>query len=471
MTRPHLHPLFWPMLAGLVLRVVAALWGYGYFAADDVKYAIEPAWRWLEDPHAPHPSDIRSPLFARGIWLTFELGRLFGLDSPVALLRFAYLCLGLYSLTAIPATHALARDTVGHRGARIAAWLVAAHALMPRFSTLALISVAALPPVTAGMALVVRADRDRSALYAFFGAYLLALASMLRFQAGLLFIAVLLATLLHLWRGAGPTLGLLAGGLLGAFTQGLWDLNTRGEWFGSLFAYVSYNLESSSSFGRAPWFTYILFFLLLTVPPLTYWLARPLWNAARQAPWVSGPLLFFVVVHSAIPHKEERFIFTVLPLFFVLLGEALRSVPRRVARAFWGLNLLFLLVATTSDGNRAVAAPLREVGERSDIAAVVTIGKFYAPRFYTDGRATVRQTRNLAAALDERARGTTRFIFQRIPTPHQMQLLRDAGYRCGAPRAYPGDAIDRLLLLLNPEGNKRRRPRHVLDCTHDGTLR
>ena len=59
------HPLAAPLLAGLVLRVVAAISGFGVFAADDYLYVIEPAWRWLIDPEYAFPSGFRSMLFPK----------------------------------------------------------------------------------------------------------------------------------------------------------------------------------------------------------------------------------------------------------------------------------------------------------------------------------------------------------------------------------------------------------------------
>ncbi len=97
---------------------------------------------------------------------------------------------------------------------------------------------------------------------------------------------------------------------------------------------------------------------LLTLPPLTWWLAKPLWRAYRKAPLIGIPLGVFVIVHSIIPHKEERFLFSVLPLAFALLGAALAQVKRPVAIAFWTLNAVGLVVATLSDGQRSIIDPL-----------------------------------------------------------------------------------------------------------------
>ncbi|MEM6731743.1 MAG: glycosyltransferase family 39 protein, partial [Myxococcota bacterium] len=212
------HPLFGPLVVGLSARTVAALWGYGYFAADDVRYVLQPAFTWLTDPAHPYFSDIRSPLLARGFWLTMELGQTVGLTTPVGLLRFGYLALGLYSLLAIPAVYAFTARTLGQRAAVTAAWLVAAEALMPRMSTRALISIAALPPITAGFACAARADETREMPSAILAGVLLAFGSMIRFQAGLLYVGLFAFFVYRAWRtqSGRPLLGLFLGGAVGA---------------------------------------------------------------------------------------------------------------------------------------------------------------------------------------------------------------------------------------------------------------
>ncbi|MEL6211420.1 MAG: hypothetical protein AAFR44_14830, partial [Pseudomonadota bacterium] len=342
------------ILVGALLRVGAALSGFGFFAADDIKYAIEPAWTWLESPETPYPSPIRLPVLSTCLWLIFIAGRALGLESGVALLRFAYLALGLYSVIAIPATYALVQRSGPdrERAALVAAWLVAVSAIMPRISTRALISVAAIPPLTVGLAFAGGRRFSEGTLAAVF----LGLACVFRFQLGLVYVGVLIA--LALRKEHRCLHGLLVGGavffaVLAAATPGVLHTLQR---------YIAFNADQSSSFGTAPWYTFLLFFLVLTAPPATYWLGRALWRAAGNAPLVAIPFGLFVLVHSAIPHKEERFMFSVLPLFFALLAPALLEAPKNIRLGYWLLNLLILVPVTLSDGNQAVAVPLAEVG-------------------------------------------------------------------------------------------------------------
>ena len=165
--------------------------------------------------------------------------------------------------------------------------------------------------------------------------------------------------------------------------------------------------------------------------------------------------------------------FSALALFFVLVAGALSHLAKkptgiRWVRAFWILNVILVVPITLSDGNRSMAAPLREVGERGDIRTVVAVGRFVAPRIYVNRKADVRTM--LPAQLDApslgalESPGTIRFIFNRPPTRAQHRMLEDAGFHCASSRSFPGDLLDRFVVWLNPEGNRRRLPRVVLDC-------
>lgn len=467
-----------PLLVGAGLRVTCAALSIGYFAADDIKYVLEPAWVWLDSPEAAYPSEIRSSFFARLVGSLFLLGDALGVKSSTGLLKLSYLLLGLYSLIAIPAIFALTRRLFDLRAACYAAWLMAAYALMPRLSTYALIGVAAIPLVTLGFACLVRASQEASAVSAMIGGLCLALASMIRFQSGLLFLGVAGLWAIDALRsreGWSRWRALLLGGGLGLALQAIWDSVTRGVPLESLWMYVDFNLHRASEFGTSPWYAYIPILLLLTLPPCTVALGPALMRAARRAALVSVPLGVYVAAHSAIPHKEERFLFTILPLLWVLLGAALAERSRangwlgiRAVRGFALLNLVLLIPATLSDGNRATVVPLAETAAKPNVARIVVVGRFVIPTLYLDRRTAV-----VRLAPDRFPRGletlgplphTSRLLFVEAPLDTQLHDLQAYGLRCESANAYPGDWLDRLLVWLNPRGNRRRRSRYAVDC-------
>jgi hypothetical protein len=243
--------------------------------------------------------------------------------------------------------------------------------------------------------------------------------------------------------------------------QGLIDLHSHGRFLATLTDYVAFNAEHASRFGQAPWFTYLVFLVLLTLPPLTFWLAKPLWRAARADSLVSSTLLAFVVIHSLIPHKEERFVFSVLPLAFVLLGAALTEARLMVRRVFWGLNGVGLAIATLSDGQHNIIDPLLTAGTAQRI---VIVGGYEVPALYAGDRPLER--------FDDGAKLVESFVASPPAVPVRVIVsanrpqpaLPTPGLSCAPPRAFTGDLVDRVLVWLNPQGNGRRWAKNAIDC-------
>jgi len=478
------HPVWCATLVALVLRLVAAR-GYAYFASDDYVYALEPAWQWLAEPAAPFSSHYRSLLFPRAVWALFVGARALGLTDPAAIVRFAYAALGLWSLAVVPGTYYLARARLGEPAARAAMWLAAAQALMPRLATRTLIEVAAMPPLVWSLVLFESARtlprRRHAALAAMGSAVLLGFAAMLRFHVGLL---VLPLGIVLVWpclrglvrrqpgvraafAGTAPVFALWLLGLgLAAAAQALLDLATHGAALASPWRYLTFNLRHSSDFGTSSWTTYLVFFALLTVPPVTLWLARPLARAFVMHPSVAAALATFVAVHSLIGHKEERFMFPVLPLFFVLAGAGLaamrKSTPgaRRAYAGFIVVNVLGLALATASDSHRALVDPLLEAGRAGAVRALYVGRPQLVPSLYFGSRRDVVAVTR-ASELEGRdwPDGWTRVLGEPGTRPNLAAL----GWRCGETRESQGDLVDRALLALNPH-NKRRGALAVTDC-------
>ncbi|MEE8409364.1 MAG: hypothetical protein V3T05_07150, partial [Myxococcota bacterium] len=332
------HPLWSAVIAGGLLRLVNVAFGFGWFALDDYVYVVEPAWRWLADPTLPYPSALRSELLARAVSMCMAMARALGAEDPATVLRVVYSLLGLWSVAAIPAVYHLTRRRLGDDAARYAAWLMAAYALMPLISTRALIEVVAVVPLCWGLVLVDAGDEGtarRRLLMTAGGAICLGVAAMVRFQVGLLWLAALgwlvwRATVrrpderaTERWASVG---GLLAGGLVALFVAGTADVAGGRPFMGTVWAYVRFNVGNPERFGTSAWYTYVLQIVAYTAPPATLWLARPLWRTFRAHLLVGTGLTSFILVHSVIGHKEDRFLFSVLPLVFVLLGGALAEI-------------------------------------------------------------------------------------------------------------------------------------------------
>lgn len=471
--RPVRAPWSGPLWVGLALRLLAALSGFGWFAPDDYTFVIAQSGAWLGDAHAPFPCDYRSILLPRLFWLLSSLATTLGLHDPVAILRFAFAALGLASVAAIPAVYKLTARHADALAARTAAWLMAVFFLVPRISTRPLLETAAMVPLVWG---VLWLDRVREvpaearAPAAFWATMLLGVACMVRFQVGVLIPAVLALLAASPKRGQGRAwAGVLGGALTVALLQSGVDLSAGRAPFATPLAYLRYNLTQSSSFGVSPWYTYLGHLVAFTLPPVTLAIALPFVRGLRRHGTVATLFGVFVLAHSLVGHKEDRFMFPVLPLFFVLLATALEAAARgtlwqaRAVRLFWVGNALALAVATVSDGQRNLTAPLLHIAQQGGNPRIATVGINLVPTYYLGGHGKVDTFADLPALQAAVADRGERFDYILLRDPDDAPGATALVPWCTTPRLFFGDWLDRALVRVNRH-NARRDATALLSC-------
>jgi hypothetical protein len=146
------------------------------------------------------------------------------------------------------------------------------------------------------------------------------------------------------WRPSAEVLAVLLGW---ALLLGLVDRLTWGGWFHSAAAYWQYNWVQGRGalFGASP-ASYYLRTLWTSMPTVTALMVPAVLLGAWRAPALAATVALFLLVHSAIPHKELRFILPVLPAAMALAGVGLAVVPTRMGRRIpVGLALLAAIVS------------------------------------------------------------------------------------------------------------------------------
>ena len=466
------HPVAAPTLVGLGLRLIAAFYGVGWFAPDDLRLGIEQANTWLRDPDAGFYDPIRSVLLSRLMWGLMRGGMALGIRDHACLLHAVYACLGVWSSSAIAGVHRLARLRLGGDAAAAAAWLTAAFGVMPLISTRGLTEVLAIPFLVWGLVWAdACAGRIRSEYRGLAAGFILGLACLVRFQLGLVWLAA--AAVLGARRATRGGMGFVAGGLGAAMLQVGVDAIQGRPPLGTVWHYLEHNMKHAAGLGVSPWYTYCLHLLAYTVPPATLVFLRPMARALRAHTMLAAALVLFIAVHSCIGHKEDRFMFSVLPLFFVPLGAALVEAVRGArwqrwgARFFLGVNAVVLLLATFSDAHRNLTRPLLDIAAANEPAHVATVGfppGIQLPRFYL-GETAVLQSFASANDLGQAvaAGWRPRYILARQPATAAEVVIAVPALQCQEPQIYSGDLVDRLLVAVNRH-NQQRAPTALLKC-------
>lgn len=143
-----------------------------------------------------------------------------------------------------------------------------------------------------------------------------------------------------------------------------------GNWTFSTWHYFRVNFleDALSKFGTDPWYWYVRLSFNRGIPPVslpimlvTFWG----WWKFRKHPltWATAPMFFF---HSAIGHKELRFIFPVIVLAPLYLGFFYEFYKEKIV-SLWekksfrglikfiiGVNFLFLVIASFRAANPSV---------------------------------------------------------------------------------------------------------------------
>ncbi len=340
---------------GLALRLWLAFNDDGVYWPDEIFQSLEPAhqqvfgyglipWEFVEG--------ARNWALPGAIAAVLKICSTVGLDHPrqyLGVVRGLFAvggtatALGCYRL----ARAYQARPLFAAAAAALFCGLAPAIYFAPR----AMSETAAALPATFGLALALDPRSRRSAVIT--GASLLGLSVMLRLQCGVFCVGLLAILLARKRYGAVRDCALTLG--VFAFLFGLLDHLTWAQapgarfdgWFHSALKYLQFNLieNRASGWGVSPWSYY-----LQKLANSSKVAAVPLFGlsllAFRRARGLVLLALLFLALHSAIGHKELRFLFPLLPLLCALTGIGLGCVPPTVAR--WALLPLTLASALWS---------------------------------------------------------------------------------------------------------------------------
>jgi hypothetical protein len=201
---------------------------------------------------------------------------------------------------------------------------------------------------------------------------LFGLATVVRYQSGILLAAVVIVVAAR--RSVRAAALVAASAAVVLLLGGLLDWVTWGTPFQSLVAYVRFNLVEG---GANQWGiakpSFYLWVLLATNGPAMLILTVGFVAGLRRTWPVALPTMLFLAMHSAIPHKELRFVYPVLPIFLLCAAVGLAALlaqlpfPRRQKQAATSALALVLFVAFAVG---ACTVTFADIGQKMDAPGV-----------------------------------------------------------------------------------------------------
>jgi phosphatidylinositol glycan class B len=315
------------LLLAIVLRLMPVIFSPSINWWDEVFQSTEQAHRliygyglvpWEFQLHA------RSWLLPGAIAGLIELARIVG-DGPDYYLPVIAVTRAALAAAPVYCAFQWGRRKFGLTGAFVTATVVAVAPELVYFGGRSLSEVVAAHLLVVGLYLIepgypVDSRRRLMAAGALFG-----LVCLLRVQLAPAVAIMALWPSEAAWRTRLPPL--IAGGLIALGFGAALDWVTLGYPFASIWRYVVYNIfyDVSSGFGTEPWNFYLLGEIGLWGAAIAVVIVAVGVGAWRMPALFAGTVAI-IAVHSAIAHKEYRFIYPAIALISILAGLGLAQL-------------------------------------------------------------------------------------------------------------------------------------------------
>ncbi len=356
--------LHWPTALILVLAAIPRL----HFAWTDAgTYWPDENFQTIEQAHRvafgygfipwEFRLGARSWLFPGFLGLYWKFLDLIGFHESQQLVPLAKSLMVVFFVSGLWASMRIAEKLEGKSAARLAGMIGATFPASLVYSSRVMTEMASVPFILFAALLMLERGRGRNLT----AGVLASLSIFLRYQNGLVAVWLLLMLLVaRRWADARwYTLGATAMGLAG----GALDWITWGAPFKSFWVYVKFNLieGKAADFGTAP-FNYYADHMWLSVGfPLAVLILGFLVAAWRH--WGFALIgVFYVLLHSFVPHKELRFIMPIVPLMLTLSAIGLARIWSKANATGWPLTALGLSLSLMLTC-QAVTATFGDMGQ------------------------------------------------------------------------------------------------------------
>lgn len=456
-----------------MLRLLAAIFSQGFLASDDHHVVITAADQIASGTGVP-VTYARSALFPGVIGAIMAVTRGLGIVDPGLEMLVIRLFQAAYSLLVVYFVYRIVERSAGRDRAMLAGLLAAAFFAMPVTSVHQLEESVSQVPLLAACWWWLRCDdgRQPSAVWGALAGAALGIALILRFPLIGFAAAFVVLALLRPVKIADKAAFVGGVGLV-LLLQGYSNSLINHEWGYSFVQRLGPMLQpgrmavEAEGYPSSPPWHYILTLLAALIPPVSVLLLAAAVKGGRQVPLLGITALAFLVSHSLIANKQERFLLPILPLLFILIVTGLPWLAARITRGyrpmwwyFWTVNAALLVVLTFSATKQDRVDPLLYVYRRHDATGVLVAQlnqTFHVPEYYL-GRpapALVVMRRGDSVPLPTPLINYV-ILYSDTPEADRAALAGTLGKPLTLVKVITPSLADRLAHAINPRHNKAR---------------
>jgi hypothetical protein len=340
------------LIAGFILRIVAAIFSKGYGMHDDHFLTIEASSSWTEGrdynkwlPNEGTPKNVPQGHSFTYVGLNFFLFKCLktcGIHDPQVLMMINRLLHGIFSLLVIYFGIRITEKLSNKNNAITVGWLLALLWAMPFLSVRNLVEITSIPFLMWGVWLMLNYEKK---FYLLYSGLLIGMAISFRYQIAIFAIAT---AGYYFFKSQYKFFFQFCIGVISTFvaTQGIVDFIIWGKPFTEFIAYSTYNMNEGTKYlPNSNYFMYFWVLMGILLVPLGILMAIGFFNSAKKYAILFIPTLAFILFHTFFPNRQERFILTILP-FFIILGVLGYEVllKKTFWRKFWKTSLVIFWI-------------------------------------------------------------------------------------------------------------------------------
>ncbi|MFW9924963.1 MAG: glycosyltransferase family 39 protein [Candidatus Thorarchaeota archaeon] len=385
-------PLTIIIVISLLLRLFAAQEAQGFIHPDEVFQSIEMVHYWIYGEYGTGQTipweynliyqngGARSWFFAFVLVGIYKTAMAFGIYDPIVHIYLARLFLSLFSIITVVVAYKFGKEAFNKNVGLLSAFICGIWWFFPFWASRTMTDSISSDFLILSIYLIYRTNKitnfKKKIFYSISAGFLVGLAFIVRFPSALMgfplaFTLIFIAireflqmkktgkvTKKQILQLSSPLLFFCLGAFVMVLFQGFLDLFTWGSFLHSPINFFEYNIieGNSARHGTSPWYQYFVgfytdyasYFLLIFL--VLFILGIIFKEKVKTKTYMLIIIFYWIIIFSALAHKEFRFIMTILPLTIILISNGVNQIIKlfQNKKLRYSITALFLMVFIAS---------------------------------------------------------------------------------------------------------------------------